>query len=123
MASVSVLSSSILTAGVDGAGGGVGSGAGCGSVAVWELAIAKGNLRADTLLSGEDSGARMSRIGASTLLHGEVLEVDDLLARIEALTVDDVRAEAARLAGAPRSLAVVGPVDPDRFDAGALGLG
>ncbi len=88
-----------------------------------ELAIAKGNLRADTLLSGEDSGARMSRIGASTLLHGEVLEVDDLLARIEALTVDDVRAEAARLAGAPRSLAVVGPVDPDRFDAGALGLG
>ena len=28
-----------------------------------ELAIAKGNLRAEMLLSGEDSGARMSRIG------------------------------------------------------------
>ena len=39
-----------------------------------ELAVAKGNLRAEMLLSGEDSGARMSRIGASLLLHGEVLD-------------------------------------------------
>ena len=38
-----------------------------------ELAVAKGNLRAEMLLSGEDSGARMSRLGASMLLHGEVL--------------------------------------------------
>src|ERR1019366_9038182 len=33
-----------------------------------ELAVAKGNLRAEMLLSGEDSGARMGRIGASLLL-------------------------------------------------------
>ena len=46
-----------------------------------ELAVAKGNLRAEMLLSGEDSGARMSRIGASLLLHGEVLSVDEVLAR------------------------------------------
>ena len=38
-----------------------------------ELDVAKGYLRAEMLLSGEDSGARMSRIGASLLLHGEVL--------------------------------------------------
>ena len=31
-----------------------------------ELAVAKGNLRAEFLLSGEDFGARMSRLGAST---------------------------------------------------------
>ncbi len=49
-----------------------------------ELAVAKGNLRAEMLLSGEDSGARMSRIGASLLLHGEVLSVDEVLARIDA---------------------------------------
>ena len=48
-----------------------------------ELAVAKGNLRAEMLLSGEDSGARMSRIGASLLLHGEVLSVDEVLARID----------------------------------------
>ena len=48
-----------------------------------ELAVAKGNLRAEMLLSGEDSGARMSRLGASLLLHGEVLSVDEVLARID----------------------------------------
>ena len=47
--------------------------------------MAKGNLRAEMLLSGEDSGARMSRIGASLLLHGEVLSVDEVLARIDAV--------------------------------------
>ena len=31
-----------------------------------ELAVARGNIRAEMLLSGEDSGARMSRIGAIT---------------------------------------------------------
>ena len=43
-----------------------------------ELAVAKGNLRAEMLLSGEDSGARMSRIGAAQLLHGEVRPVDEV---------------------------------------------
>jgi len=55
-----------------------------------ELAIAKGNLRAETLLACEDSGARMSRIGAGMLLHGEVLSVDEVLSRVEALTLEDV---------------------------------
>ena len=58
-----------------------------------ELAVAKGNLRAELLLSGEDSGARMSRIGASVLLHGEVRPVDEVLARIDAIGRDEVAAE------------------------------
>ena len=44
-----------------------------------ELEVAKGHLRADLMLSLEDSGARMARIGASLLLHDRVLTVDDLL--------------------------------------------
>ncbi len=88
-----------------------------------ELAIAKGNLRAETLLASEDSGARMSRIGAGLLLHGEVLPVDEVLARVECLTLDDVHAAARRLVAAPRALSVVGPFDADHFDAGSLGLG
>ncbi len=65
-----------------------------------ELAIAKGNLRADTLLACEDSGARMSRIGAGLLLHGEVLSVDDVLARIDAVTREE--AHEAATANWPR---------------------
>jgi len=88
-----------------------------------ELAIAKGNLRAETLLACEDSGARMSRIGAGMLLHGEVLTVDEVLARVEALTLDDVHEAARTVVAAPRTLSVVGPFDAGDFDAGALGLG
>jgi len=79
-----------------------------------ELAVAKGHLRAETLLSLEDSGARMSRIGSSLLLHGRVLEVDEVLARVEAVTAAEVAAAAAALAGETRTLSVVGPYDPAR---------
>ena len=77
-----------------------------------EVAVAKGHLRAETLLSLEDSGARMSRIGASLLLHGTVLEVDEILARVEAVTTEDVAAVAAGLLAGQRTLAVVGPYEP-----------
>ena len=88
-----------------------------------ELTIAKGNLRAETLLACEDSGARMSRIGAGMLLHGEVLSVDEVLIRVDALTLDDVHEAARTLVGAPRTLSVVGNFDEADFDAVALGLG
>jgi len=78
-----------------------------------ELAVAQGHLRAETLLSLEDSGARMSRIGASLLLHGRVMEIDEVLARVEAVSVEDVAAVAADVAGEARTLSVVGPFDPD----------
>ena len=76
-----------------------------------ELAVAKGNLRAEMLLSIEDSGARMSRLGASMLLHGEVLTVDEVLARIDGIDKADVLAVAGELAQAPRTLTAVGPFD------------
>jgi len=78
-----------------------------------ELAVAKGHLRAETLLSLEDSGARMSRIGSSLLLHGQVLEVDEILAKVDAVTTEDVAAVAGALAAQTRTLSVVGPFDPD----------
>ncbi len=78
-----------------------------------ELAVAKGHLRAETLLSLEDSGARMSRIGSSMLLHDQVLEIDEVLAKVDGVTVDDVAAVAASVASQTRTLSVVGPFDPD----------
>jgi predicted Zn-dependent peptidase len=80
-----------------------------------ELAVAKGNLRAEMLLSVEDSGARMTRIGAAMLLHGEVLTVDEVLARIEAVDRAQVLDVAAQLAQAPRTMSAVGPFDEDGF--------
>jgi predicted Zn-dependent peptidase len=93
-----------------------------GGVTDRELAVAKGNLRADTLLSCEDSGARMSRLGTALLLHGEVRSIEQVLGRIEAVGPDDVRRVAEELAAAPRTLAAVGPFDAERFDPVGLGL-
>ena len=87
-----------------------------------ELDVARGGLRAELLLAEEDSGARMHRIGSSQLLHGEVLEVQEVIERIGAVGADDVAAIAAELTTAPRVLSAVGPFSPDRFDPDRLGL-
>ncbi len=84
-----------------------------------ELELAKGHLKADTLLSLEDSGSRMSRLGAGMLLQGEVITPDEGIARMEAVTREAVAAVAAEVLSAPRVLAVVGPFSADDF-AGAL---
>jgi predicted Zn-dependent peptidase len=76
-----------------------------------ELDLARGHLRAETLLALEDSAARMSRIGRSLLLHHEVLTVDELLARIDAVTLEQVAAAARRVLGAPRTMVVLGPFE------------
>ncbi len=80
-----------------------------------ELEVAKGHLRADMLLSLEDSGSRMARIGSALLLFGSVLTTEELLGRIAAVTADEVRAVAEKVLTSPRSLAVVGPFSESDF--------
>ena len=80
-----------------------------------ELSLAKGHVEADTLLSLEDSGARMSRIGASLLLHGEVLDIEDVTAKIQAVTREEIAAVAHEVLSGPRVLAVVGPFSEADF--------
>jgi predicted Zn-dependent peptidase len=73
-------------------------------------------------LAGEDSLARMSRLGSSLLLHGEIRTVDQIIQRIEAVASDEVRAVAGALASAPKVLSVVGPFDASQFDPKSLQL-
>jgi predicted Zn-dependent peptidase len=74
------------------------------------------------VLGLEDTGSRMTRIGKGELLFDELLSVDQVLARIAAVTLDDVRAVAAQVLALPPTLAVVGPFDGDR-DFAAVGVG
>jgi predicted Zn-dependent peptidase len=85
-----------------------------------ELARGKGQLRGSLVLGLEDTGSRMSRIGKSELMHGDLLTVGDILGRIASVTLDDVRAVAADVLTAAPSLAVVGPFARDRDFAGAV---
>lgn len=76
-----------------------------------ELDAAKGHLAGSLAMSLETSSSRMRRIGRAELVEGEVPTLDELVSRVEAVTADDVARVVERVvAGAPRALAVVGPV-------------
>ena len=80
-----------------------------------EVARGKGMLKGSVVLGLEDTGSRMSRLGKGELLYEEMLTVDGLLARVDAVTPDDVRAVAAEILANPMSLAVIGPFDDHDF--------
>jgi predicted Zn-dependent peptidase len=63
------------------------------------------------VLGLEDTGSRMSRLGKSELVYGELMTVDEVIAAIDAVALDDVREVAADLFTRPMSLAVIGPYD------------
>jgi predicted Zn-dependent peptidase len=74
-----------------------------------EVARGRGMTKGALVLGLEDTGSRMTRLGKGELLYGELLPVDELLARVGAVTRDQVREVAAELLHTPMSLAVVGP--------------
>jgi predicted Zn-dependent peptidase len=80
-----------------------------------EVARGKGMLKGSVVLGLEDTGSRMSRLGKGELLYVDLLSVDDMLARIDAITPEDVRAIAAEVLVNPASLAVIGPFDDHDF--------
>ncbi|WBC09702.1 pitrilysin family protein [Micromonospora sp. WMMA1947] len=80
-----------------------------------ELTRGKGMSKGSFVLGLEDTGSRMSRLAKGELLYGNLMPVDDLLSRVDAVTLDDVNALAADLLGRPMSLAVVGPFDSGSF--------
>ncbi len=81
-----------------------------------DLEAAKGYLRGALTMSLETSSSRMRRIGRSELVEGEIPSIDEVVARVDAVTADDVSRVVRRVvAGAPRSLAVVGPFEEGDF--------
>ena len=81
-----------------------------------ELDAAKGHLRGSLALGLEDSGSRMSRLGRSQLVHGEVLPIDEVVARTDAVTLDDVRRVIDCVLASERVLGVVGPFEDTDFE-------
>lgn len=79
-----------------------------------ELIRGKGQAKGAGVLGMEDTGSRMSRIGAADLLVGELPSIDEALARIDAISLEDVQHEAATLLASPRCLTVIGPFDEGR---------
>jgi predicted Zn-dependent peptidase len=90
--------------------------AAAGELTVPEIERGKGQMRGGLVLGLEDAGSRMSRIGKSELVFSDVMGVDELLARIDAVTAEDVAEVAGELLSQPRCLTVVGPFGSHDFD-------
>jgi predicted Zn-dependent peptidase len=83
-----------------------------------ELDRGKGQVRGGIVLGLEDPSSRMTRLGKSELVYPGLEPVDEVLAAIDAVTHDDIKAIAAEVLTRPKVLAVVGPYDdPDAFGA------
>ena len=74
-----------------------------------EIERAKGAVRGSLVLSQEDSGSRMSRIGKNEIVYGQVMGFDDILKAISRVNPTDVREIANEFLTKSPTLALVGP--------------
>jgi len=74
-----------------------------------EIERAKGAVRGSLVLSQEDSGSRMSRIGKNEIVYGQVMGFDDILKAISRVNSTDVREIANEYLTKSPTLALVGP--------------
>jgi predicted Zn-dependent peptidase len=85
-------------------------------ISVAELDRAKGSMRGGLALALEDPNSRMVRLGRDELAGMPHLSVDERLAKLEAVTLDDVQAIAAELYTGQRMIGAVGPYDEGELD-------
>ncbi|CAM4319398.1 insulinase family protein [Paenibacillus macerans] len=76
-----------------------------------ELGKGKEQLKGSLILSLESTGSRMNRLGKNELMLGRHYTLDEMIARIEAVTMDDVNDVLGRMFSRPFALAMVGGSD------------
>ena len=74
-----------------------------------EIERAKGAVRGSLVLSQEDSGSRMSRIGKSEIVYGEIMGFDEILKAVSRVTSEDIRVISSEFLTKTPTLGVVGP--------------
>jgi predicted Zn-dependent peptidase len=76
-----------------------------------ELDRAKESAAGHLVLSTEATRTRMVRMGRAEVTDSEVLSAEDVIERLNAVSMDDVRRVAQRVLISPTTLAIVGPFD------------
>lgn len=74
-----------------------------------EIERAKGSVRGSLVLSQEDSGSRMSRIGKNEIVYGHVMSFDGVLEAVSKVNESDIREIASTFLTKTPTLALVGP--------------
>ena len=78
-----------------------------------ELLRAQGAVKGTLVLSQEDTGSRMSRIGKSELVQGEIQSFDEILGEISKVSSSDIRELAGEFLTKSPTLAIVGPFNKE----------
>jgi predicted Zn-dependent peptidase len=86
-----------------------------------ELDRAKSHMKGSLALSQEDTGGRMTRLGKSEIGHGEILSIDQVIERIDAVTADEAQDVAEAVLSRPRAVTVIGPFHEGEFETYAGG--
>ena len=82
-----------------------------------EFERAKGHIKGSLVLSSEDPGSRMNRLGRQQLTTGEIHSIDEMIAKFDALQIDDVARVAQSVLGSGGwQVTVVGPFEEGAFD-------
>jgi predicted Zn-dependent peptidase len=77
---------------------------------IQELERSRENAKGRMVLAMESTAARMNRLGSSVLCDLPILSVEEVIARIDAVTIDDLRELADELFRGPElSVAAIGP--------------
>jgi predicted Zn-dependent peptidase len=74
-----------------------------------EVARARAQMKAGMLMGLESASSRAERIARMLAIYGRVLDVDEVVAKIDAVTTADVRRFAGALTEAGSALALYGP--------------
>jgi predicted Zn-dependent peptidase len=74
-----------------------------------EIERAKGAVRGSLVLSQEDSGSRMSRIGKNEIVYGHVMGFDEILKAVSAVNASEIKEIASEFLTKTPTLALVGP--------------
>lgn len=81
-----------------------------------ELERAKGSMAGSLALAMEDANSRMVRLGRDELIGAPHLSVDERIALLEAVTLEDVQRVAEEVLTGPRVIGAVGPFEADELN-------
>jgi predicted Zn-dependent peptidase len=75
-----------------------------------EIARAKAQLKVALLAALEAPGGRIERIARQLLAWGRVIPSEEIVAKVDAVTIDEVRAAGRDVLSGPPTLAAIGPI-------------
>ncbi|MDZ4167737.1 MAG: insulinase family protein, partial [Coriobacteriia bacterium] len=78
-----------------------------------ELDRVRESIKGQMILGLESTRARMTRLGKSEVTQGELLSLDEIVERVDAVTTNDVHEIARRMFDGNHALAIIAPFGED----------